>query len=407
MNSNELWRERFSLFLQELQKYLQYIFNGHLVFVLVIGLGGLAYYYSEWVKTLDSSFPAALILAVIIALPLTSSPVFTLLKEPDMFFLLPIEKKLKRYFTKGLRVSFIFQSYILLMFLAAGMPLYTAVENGAFSDFFWILAVLLVAKYINLQIKWSILRYQEKWVSVIDSLVRYCVNAVLIYVTLTQSSPVFTVVLVGILLMLMMYFQRATQHKLLKWEQLIALENKRMHSFYRFANMFTDVPNLKEKNKRRKWLDPLLSFVSYQQKNTYHYLYLRTFLRSSDYLGLYIRLTVIGIFILLSLTSLLPQLIGAGLFVYMTGFQLIMLRKQHEHIIWHDLYPLATTVKNDAIQQLLRNILLIQTAVFALVGLMTSGLTSFVGIIVVCLFIMLLIKKYYKKMLFALETHWD
>ena len=171
--------------------------------------------------------------------------------------------------------------------------------------------------------------------------------------------------------------------------------------------MFTDVPKLKEKNKRRKWLDPLLSLVSYQQKNTYRYLYLRTFLRSSDYLGLYIRLTVIGIFILLSLTSLLPQLIGAGLFVYMTGFQLSMLRKQHDHIIWHDLYPLANTAKNDAIQQLLQNILLIQTAVFALIGLMTSGITSFVGIIVVCLLIMLLIRKYYKKMLFTLETHWD
>ena len=407
MNSNELWRERFSLFLQELQKYLQYIFNGHLVFVLVIGLGGLAYYYSEWVKTLDDSFPAAFLLAVIISLPLTSSPIYTLLKEPDMFFLLPVEKKLKLYFAKGLRISFVFQSYILLMFLAAAMPLYAAVENGKFSDFFWIFIVLLIAKYLNLKIRWSILHFQEKQVIVVDSIVRYCVNAVLIYVTLTSVSLVFTIVLLVILLGLTVYFQKATQDKLLKWEQLIALENKRMHSFYRFANMFTDVPHLKKKNKRRKWLDPLLSFITYDQKNTYHYLYARTFLRSGDYFGLYIRLTVIGIVVLLSLSSLLPQLIGTGLFVYMTGFQLIMIRKQHDYMFWHDLYPMHTSKKNEAIQTLLRNVLLLQTIIFAFVGLVTNGVTSFVGIILVCVLIMIVLKKYYAKMLRSMEEFWD
>ena len=407
MNSNELWRERFSLFLQELQKYLQYIFNGHLVFVLVIGLGGLAYYYSEWVKTLDGSFPAAFLLAVIISLPLTSSPVYTLLKEPDMFFLLPVEKKLKLYFAKGLRISFVFQSYILLMFLAAAMPLYAAVENGKFSDFFWIFIVLLMAKYLNLKIRWSILYFQEKKVIIVDSIVRYCVNAVLIYVTLTSVSLVFTIVLLVILLGLTVYFQKATQDKLLKWEQLIALENKRMYSFYRFANMFTDVPHLKKKNKRRKWLDPLLSFITYGQKNTYHYLYVRTFLRSSDYFGLYLRLTVIGIVVLLSLSSLLPQLIGTGLFVYMTGFQLIMIRKQHDYMFWHDLYPMHTSKKNEAIQTLLRNVLLVQTTIFALVGLVTNGITSFMGIIVVCVLIMVVLKKYYAKMLRSMEEFWD
>ena len=407
MNSNELWRERFSLFLQELQKYLQYIFNGHLVFVLVIGLGGLAYYYSEWVKTLDASFPAAFLLAVIISLPLTSSPVYTLLKEPDMFFLLPVEKKLKLYFAKGLRISFIFQSYILLMFLAAAMPLYAAVENGKFSDFFWIFIVLAIAKYLNLKIRWSILYFQEKKVIIVDSIVRYCVNAVLIYVTLTSVSLVFTIVLLVILLGLTVYFQKATQDKLLKWEQLIALENKRMYSFYRFANMFTDVPHLKKKNKRRKWLDPLMSFITYGQKNTYHYLYVRTFLRSSDYFGLYLRLTVIGIVVLLSLSSLLPQLIGSGLFVYMTGFQLIMIRKQHDYMFWHDLYPMHTSKKNEAIQTLLRNVLLVQTTIFALVGLVTNGITSFMGIIVVCVLIMVVLKKYYAKMLRSMEEFWD
>ena len=41
----------------------------------------------------------------------------------------------------------------------------------------------------------------------------------------------------------------------LKWDLLIAQEEKRMASFYRLANLFTDVPKLKDTVKRRKWLD--------------------------------------------------------------------------------------------------------------------------------------------------------
>ncbi|WP_042349649.1 ABC transporter permease [Bacillus massiliigorillae] len=407
MNSNELWSSRFSLFIQELQKYLRYIFNGHLLFVLIIGLGGLAYYYSEWVKTLDHTFPAALILAVIIAIPLTNSPIYTLLKEPDMFFLLPIEKQLAKYFNKSIRLSFVVQSYVLLMFLAAAMPLYAAVENGAFSDFFWILALLMVAKYMNLRLKWSMLKYQDVSSRLWDSGVRYCVNFALIYVTLSKAGVLYILLVLVLLAAITLYFNKVTQHKLLQWDTLISLESKRMLTFYRFANLFTDVPKLKEKISRRKWLDPLLSTISYKHENAYMYLYMRTFIRSSDYLGLFVRLTIIGILVLCSLTSLLPQLLGAGLFVYITGFQLIVLRKQHENLIWHDLYPIREEIKNKEIQRILVRLLVLQSLIFAVVGLITNGLSSLGAIIVVCIVIILLLRSYYAKVVRAAQDKWD
>lgn len=407
MNSNELWSSRFSLFVQELQKYLRYIFNGHLLFVLIIGLGGLAYYYSEWVKTLDQSFPAAIILAVIIAIPLTNSPIYTLLKEPDMFFLLPIEKQLKKYFNKSIHLSFVVQSYILLMFLAAAMPLYVAVEKGKFTDFFWILALLMVVKYMNLRIKWSILKYQDKSTHLWDSVVRYSINFVLLYVTFSKAGYVYILLLLLLIGAITLYFDRATQHKLLQWETLISLESKRMLTFYRFANLFTDVPKLKEKISRRKWLDPLLSIISYKHENTYMYLYMRTFIRSSDYLGLFVRLTIIGVLILCSLTSLLPQLLGAGLFVYITGFQLIVLRKQHENLIWHDLYPIVEEVKNKEVQTLLVRLLVLQTIIFAVIGVITNGVVSLGAILVVCFIIILVLRSYYTKVVRAAQDKWD
>lgn len=407
MNSNELWKERFSLFMQEMQKYLRYIFNGHFVIVLVIGLGGLAYYYSEWVDTLDSSFPAALLIAIIMGIPLTNSPVYTFLKEPDMFFLLPVETKLNDYFRRSIRLSMVFQGYILLMFVAVAMPLYAAVENGQLKDFFYIFAVLLVIKYFNIRIKWAMLRFQEDSVRRMDSIVRYFLNFGIALFLFSKAPIIFVLVLLAVLVAIFLYFEKATKHKLLKWELLIDLESKRTMTFYRFANMFTDVPKLKEKIARRSWLNPIMSLVSFRHENTYSYLYVRTFCRSSDYLGLYVRLTLIGSFVLLSLTSLIPQIIGAGLFVYVTGFQLIAIRRQHENIIWHDLYPISESTKNEAVQKLLVNVLVIQTIIFSVVALITNSLLSLACVLVIGIAVILLLKTYYAKVIRKLQNKWD
>ncbi|MGN1401436.1 MAG: ABC transporter permease [Bacillus sp. (in: firmicutes)] len=406
MNSNQLWRERFTVFVGELQKYVRYILNGHLVFVMIIGLGGLAYYYSEWVKTLGPSFPAAELLALIIALPLTNSPVYSLLKEPDMFFLLPVERRMDGYFRKAIRLSLVFQSYILLLFLAAAMPLFAAVEGGTFRDFVLILILTLVAKYLNLLSKWSVLKFQEQSTIWLDNVIRFCLNAGLLYVAFSRSA-LFTAIVFILLAGLAFYYYKATEAQPLRWERLIALESRRMQMFYRFANMFTDVPKLKERIARRKWLDPLLSVIGYRQANTYSYLYLRTFIRSGDFFGLYIRLTVIGLFVLLSLTSLIPQMIGAGLFIYMTGFQLIMIRKQHDSLIWHDLYPVSKEVKDKSIHSLLLTVLGAQAGIFALTALFTGGLVSAALVLVTGFFILLLLRTYYQKMIRLDEDKWE
>ena len=65
-----------------------------------------------------------------------------------------------------------------------------------------------------------------------------------------------------------------------------------MMLLYRIANMFVDVPALKERVARRKWLDFILSMIG--EKRTYLYLYTRTFLRSGNYFGLYVRLLALG-----------------------------------------------------------------------------------------------------------------
>ena len=91
-----LWKERFSRTSKELSRYLRYIFNGHLIIVLVFLLGSAAYYYQEWLKIIPNNFPSAVIMAVSIALLLTYSPIYTFMSEADRIFLIPLETILRR-----------------------------------------------------------------------------------------------------------------------------------------------------------------------------------------------------------------------------------------------------------------------------------------------------------------------
>ena len=140
-----------------------------------------------------------------------------------------------------------------------------------------------------------------------------------------------------------------------------------MTSFYRLANLFTDVPKLKNQVKRRKWLDSLLVRIPFQQDQAFTYLFMRTFLRSGDYWGLFVRLTVIGAGAIYFLTFGIGQVIMAVLFIYLTGFQLLPLWKHHQYHSMLELYPLSESRKAFSFLSFLRKVLFSQSILFALV----------------------------------------
>ncbi|WP_035321947.1 ABC transporter permease [Peribacillus kribbensis] len=391
MTANDLWRERFRGFTKETGKYLKYIFNGHFAFVLIFAVGGLSYYYSQWVKTLSSDFPAGLIMAAVFGLMLTISPVFTFLKEADIVFLLPMETRLNPYMAKSRTISFVFQGYLLLMVLAAFMPMHAKVNAASFGDFIIGLILLLVLKYVNIQIRWQTLYYPDNRVLLVDSVIRLCLNIAFLYLYFDKAPIVYPVVIACALLFLLMYFKRDTSGKPLKWERLISMESKRMSAFYRIANLFTDVPKLKERAVRRKWLDWIVSAIPYKQESSYSYLYSRTFLRSNDYLGLSVRLTVIGIIISLIFASVWAKAITVLLFLYLTGIQLLPLAKHHNLKIWIDLYPVSKAYRERAVSGILRWVLIVESLLFALAALvqgnvMGAGISLAAGILFMLLF---------------------
>lgn len=367
-----LWKERLGRTSKELGKYLRYIFNGHIVIVMVFLIGTAAYYYQEWVKTLSPDFPVSIIMAIILSLLLTYSPIYTMLMEADRIFLLPVETRLKNYFQSSIFLSFVVQVYVLILGLAVFMPMYAAINHGSYKPFFVFLLMLCLVKFANMLIRWRVQFFVETRVHKVDSIIRYSVNGVFLYLLFSNANIWFLVPVAFIYAVLYYYYRAQTKLKGLKWEFLIDQEERRMMSFYRLANLFTDVPKLRDRVKRRKWLDWITSFLPFRHEEVYKHLYVHTFIRGGDYLGLFIRLTVIGMLCLYFLAFGYGQILFVLLFLFLTGFQLLPLWNHHQNKIWIQLYPVDDHLRVKSFQQLLASILSVQSVLLS-IPLMIKG----------------------------------
>ncbi|MED2788777.1 ABC transporter permease EcsB [Bacillus thuringiensis] len=381
MNSTALWKERFRHFLKEVRTYSKYVFNDHLKFIFVFIIGAGAYYYQQWLQTLTSSFPTALVMAVLIGLVLTAGSIQTLLKEADLVYLLPVEEKLKPYFTKAFLFTFMIQLYIIAIVAAALAPLYFQQMKQTGAGYIWIVLTFVIVKAWNLFVAWEKSFLTDQNIQRADWFIRFILNGLFVYFLVERTSVLF---IGGIVLLMVLYL--AIMHQMVKgkplnWEYLISEEGKKMMLLYRIANMFVDVPALKERVSRRKWLDFILSIIG--EKRTYLYLYTRTFLRSGNYFGLYVRLLALGGVILYFIPFLYGRFIVSFIFLYLIGYQLLTLWKHHRMKIWLDLYPVKVDEKKKDFLTLLNAILIIGSVIFTVIFALATKDFMMTGILLV------------------------
>ncbi|HDR7708458.1 TPA: ABC transporter permease EcsB [Bacillus cereus] len=381
MNSTALWKERFRHFLKEVRTYSKYVFNDHLKFIFVFIIGAGAYYYQQWLQTLTTSFPTALVMAVLIGLVLTAGSIQTLLKEADLVYLLPVEEKLKPYFTKAFLFTFMIQLYIIAIVAAALAPLYFQQMKQTGAGYLWIVLAFVIVKAWNLFVAWEKSFLTDQNIQRADWFIRFILNGLFVYFLVERTSVLF---IGGIVLLMVLYL--AIMHQMVKgkplnWEYLISEEGKKMMLLYRIANMFVDVPALKERVARRKWLDFILSMIG--EKRTYLYLYTRTFLRSGNYFGLYVRLLALGGVILYFIPFLYGRFIVSLIFLYLIGYQLLTLWKHHRMKIWLDLYPVGGEEKKKDFLALLNAILIIGSVIFTVIFALATKDFMMTGILLI------------------------
>lgn len=304
------------------------------------------------------------------------------MEEPDSTFLLVKEKEFYKYFKAAKNYSV----FIPIVTLALVNFLLSAFASRAAGmkiiDIVLIAIGLIVFKLGSLNVNLMALYGQDHF----GSLNMHLVSNILLVISLIISTYFLSaiMVIVGVIyyLFLNMRVKPLETSGQLQWKYAIETENQRMFRIKRFYNLFTDVPGVNSKIKRRKWLDGLFNFIKPKGSNTYLYLFARGFVRNNEYIGLFLRLTIIQAIMLCLIDNFYISLIVEMLFIYLVGFQLKPYFKEVMQNLMQRLYPVSSKDKIASFTKLSTIILSIQWIVSALAIIYKFGL-SMNGLIII------------------------
>ena len=355
---NNLWKKRLNLYLKRMIKYYRYVFNDHFVIALLFLLGGISYTYSNFIKSLnvDLSYPwAKPVVIIVLLVMLQFGKVGTLIDEPDKVFLLPQEKGMREYLMRAQKRAWVSNSVIQIVVWIVLLPfIYYGVHLNLVESIILLLSqVALKVAQVNL---FFIRAFEAKYQAGKYSLIFNYVVPLIVYMLGLYASIYFAL---GITVGLILYLKSLPKNKIIQWNYLIDVEKLRLMRKYSFFNLFTDVPQVKKKAKRRKYLDWLIP----KFKNVYGYLFIRAIIRNGEYSGLYIRLTVIEFIVLLFIPQFWLSLVIGMLFIYLIGFQMLPLYKYFDDNVFVHLYPLETNSKGKEFKSILLALLIINALI--------------------------------------------
>ena len=374
-NLQSLWRTRFFHYMEEFQKYMRYVFTGHLAIVLVFTIGAGGYAYSEWLKEIPTNFPASILVAVIIGGALTYSPPVTLLKPADAVYLLPLEMQLNTYMSRALRWTMVSQVGLPLLLFIISIPLLSATGTTSGLVLFWLAIFIVVFKWLFVQTEFNVrhaLSGEKIW---FDRLIRFLLIALFIYVWLSPAP--YLVVVIGIAIGIYnKYWLKMKSEKPFPYDHFIEVEQNRMMRFYRFANYFTDVPHLKGSVSRRAWLSFLMGTPKMGQADAQTFLIRRTFIRTDDTFWLWVRLTLISMVGAFFIPFPIVVFIFAGALAFASAVQLIFALRAGYEFRMDMLFPEKEDRRPNAIRKTVRLVQWIQALVVAIAALFLYGLST-------------------------------
>lgn len=383
-----LFKSRLQRHLREMAKYLRLVFNDFFVFALLFFLGGLGLGYSNVLKHLTAGLWWAPVVALIVLVIVAQIGRYaTLIEDADRVFLLPKERAMHDYFVAARRYSqFLAQcTQVIAMFILAPF-LSVALQ--------WSVAKILVLAVAQIILKDSFLRldlasaYQvtgqrrmNQWG--IKWLLALLIVASGLWVTPYAALALAFVVDVAVAL----WFRQHWQTQQIRWREQIKIEDNRMLGIYRFFNLFTEVPMVAGTIKRRRYLDWLFKGIKPVHQHSYLYLFSRGMVRGTDFSGLVVRLTVIGMLLLYFVRGQWLPVFLAALFIYLIGFQLLPFFQQYDDIVFTHVYPILPELRLQSFVKLVTIILstaaglLWIVVVIANMTLETAGMTLIVEVI--------------------------
>ncbi|WLR58477.1 ABC transporter permease [Guptibacillus hwajinpoensis] len=372
MQLETLWKERAGAFWKIALRYFRLIGNSSFLFTLVLTLIFGAYYYSELLKVLPETFPGLAVITVIAAVTVVRTPLRFFLSEADLVFMLPAENRLHGYFRKSLLYSFGLQVFITVVVMTILAPLYQHEMSAGTTYYVFVIIVLIALKGVNVIMKWMELHLPAHQSSWLYTMVRLFITMLLTYLLLAQASWVFVTLTCLILVAILFLFFLPLQRKYaIKWEKLLVLDEQQSMKFYRTANLFTDVPKLKQSVKQRRTLSSIAEKLL-PTNTVYETLYQKAFIRSNEYLGIYFRLWLLGLVVIAFVPGVTGKVIGTALIIYLTAVQLRTLFPHYQAHVMVKLYPLSDKEQVIAFRALLIRLLGAQAVTFAVLSFIIS-----------------------------------
>lgn len=289
----EVFQKRRSAFLGQCLKYLRYVFNDHFVLVLVFLTGFLMVQYSQLLRQFPSQTVVIDVILVLVILVLLSlGKIATYLEAPDKLFYLPKEIEILQWLSQARRRAFVIWTIVQTVILVLLAPIFFKLGFSTVT-----FGILLLALAV---VKWLVMK---------------------------EKSKVFF-----------------SQGKF-SWDAAISYEAKRRQGVLKFFSLFTTVKGISASVKRRLYLDGLLGLVKKTHAKTWSNLYLRAFLRSSDYFALTLRLLALSLLALIFISNRLVAVGLALVFNYLLLFQLLTLSQHFDYQYLTTLYPISEKQK--------------------------------------------------------------
>ncbi|MGB8954810.1 MAG: ABC transporter permease, partial [Tumebacillaceae bacterium] len=333
------------------------VFVGALILMVLAVLG-----YQKLVAWMPADFPSALAMAAIVSLGLTKGGVRTFLKEPDLVFLLPAESRMNRYFRQAMLYSMFYQCVQMLYLVGVFYPLF--LQFIGTPRLFWVIMLTaLMLKAWNVAAQWHELLYgRARWVFI---LLRYGLNVLLLQFVMIDGYFDFFRLSGVLIIWIWLLRYKITPHQY-PWMKLVAIEQRTVATYYAWANFFIDIPQVKDQVRPRKWLSEQIAKLPGDKRYPYLYLFTRTFIRHSEYFGIFIRLTIfIGIalfFITNYWLALVVYLVG----LYMMGIQLPNISAERRYPDLIRIYPLTEEDKVHSFSLLALRLLRLQSLLLTL-----------------------------------------
>lgn len=347
--------------------YGKFIFNSHFLVFLMIAAGVLLYTLLGLRETLQPSIYLDLLCAVLMSVVLL--PKYrTLLKEADMLFLPPYEKKMTAYFKRadiyslslGLGLPVV-MSVAVLILLSIGHGMTTLL-------LFFALAALLYFSAFNIR-KNAVNTTFSKWTI---TLLIIAVNFLSLFLVL------FNPVLVIIGLILSVIFNliiKKNTYKTISWMNYVQYEKESLQQYYQTVSMFTNVKRIDKSFKRRRILDVLLwtpKADKFNKKYMYEYLFYRSFMRDHDLPMIVLRIIVLFFIIMFWVSNIYVSLIFSLFGIYLIVLQMSQIYTAQAYLLWPKVWPVSRDYIQDSYIAYSHKIVFVITLIFAVMFIVTE-----------------------------------